>query len=208
MKTIILIILLSLPCNAIAGYVVVQLQQITPEYVVVQGAGTTENRRNPGAARVKPFGGVQLLYADYSGLYGTEATKRIELWETTGVASTDAEIFAACPGLRDDRAARIRAEGNTRLLAIANPYQPSERETWPVQMSEAEAWLKDNTAVTPMVDAIAAGRSIDKATLVSYIMENTNLFRQASGAILGQQQALLVRIYSITTVAELMALTC
>jgi hypothetical protein len=205
MTRIIVLILILLPSLANAGYTIVQLPQITPQYVVVDGANGPESRLNPGTARQKPLGGVRVLYADYSGLYDNDPTKRVELWEDTAGTATDAEIFAACPGLRDDRAARIRAEGNTRLLAIANPYQPSERETWPVQMSEAEAWLKDSTAPTPMIDAIATGRRIDKSILITYIMDNTNLFRQASGIILGQQQSLLVAIYSAATVDTLMA---
>jgi hypothetical protein len=205
MTRIIVLIVMLLPCNALAGYTIIQLPKITPQYVVVDGPNGTESRLNPGEARPKPAGGVRVLYADYSDLYGNDPTKRVELWEDTAGTATDAEIFDACPGLRDDRAARIRAEGNTRLLAIANPYQPSERETWPVQMSEAEAWLKDSNAATPMVNAIAAGRSIDKSLLITYIMENTNVFRQASGVILGQQQALLMTIYSATTVDALLA---
>jgi hypothetical protein len=205
MTTILAIILLLLPVLAEAGYTIVPLPKVTPQYIVVQGPHGPETVLNPGPARIKPTGGVQILFADYSGIYGDDTTKRVELWEATNGTATDGEIFAACPGLRDDRAVRIRAEGNARLLAIANPYQPSERETWPVQISEAEAWLKDTNAATPMIDAIVSGRGIDKSLLITYIMDNTNLFRQASGIILGQQQALLVQIYTAATVEALLA---
>jgi hypothetical protein len=207
MKIILLFILLLLPSLAWAGYVVVQIPKITPQYVVVQGPHITETVLNPGTERNPPLGAVRLIYSDVSGLYGDDPTKRVELWESTAGTASDAEIFAACTGLTAWKEAEIRAAGNAKLLAIATPYQPAERETWAIQISEAEKWLLDNTAATPMIDAIYLGRAIPKSILVSYIMENNSLFRQASGAILGQQQALLERARSATTINELLGVT-
>ena len=99
----------------------------------------------------------------------------------------------------------IRAEGNRRLNALARPYQLAERETWATQLSEAEAWTADNAAPTPMVDQIAAARGMDKATLVGLIIGNANLFRAESGRILGQQQALLDRLWAAQTIEEVEA---
>jgi hypothetical protein len=185
-------------------YQIVQIPQ-QQEFVQVQGPDGPVTRKNINPAVEYPAGLVQCLYSERSGLYGVDPGKRVELWESTLGTATDNEIFSACPGLRDFVALRIRALVNETLLAIATPYQPAERETWPIQVTEAERWLADATAETPMIDAICAGRNISKAVLIGYIMDNTTAFRAASGMILGQQQALLERIYSVTTVAELLA---
>jgi hypothetical protein len=58
-----------------------------------------------------------------------------------------------------------------------------------------------------MIEAICAGRGIGKAELIGYVMDNTDLFRAASGMILGMQQALLMRIYTAATVDELLAVS-
>lgn len=112
------------------------------------------------------------------------------------------------PTLEEARAAKeqaIRIEGNKRLLALAKPYQPAERETWATQLAEAEAWTADNAASTPMIDQIATARGIGKAELVEMILGNANLFRSESGRILGQQQALLTALYQAATVEEVEA---
>lgn len=96
--------------------------------------------------------------------------------------------------LKTTQEERIRIEGSKRLSDIASPYLPEERDTWPTQLAEATAWLANNTAPTPMVDALAAARGIPKADLITKIMGNADLFRTASGNILGQQQALLDQI--------------
>lgn len=110
------------------------------------------------------------------------------------------------PTLDEARAAKeqaIRTEGNRRLNTLARPYQPAERETWATQLAEAEAWTADNAAPTPMVDQIAAARGVGKATLVGLILGNANLFRAESGRILGQQQAILDRLWASQTVEEI-----
>lgn len=204
MKLLALTLLLALlPTVATAGYTIVRIPKVEPQYVVVSGPKGLVTRLNPGQWP-KPRGNGP-IYQDVSGLYGDDQAKRVQLWDDPSGTATDAEIFAACEGLRDWKAAQIRAEGNARLLKIAQPYQAAERETWAVQLGEAEKWLADQTAPTPMVDAIAAGRGIDKQLLISYIIANTNLFRAVSGAILGQQQALLTQVYEAPTVAALLA---
>jgi len=95
------------------------------------------------------------------------------------------------PQLIDRAKKRARGEGAKRLLALARPYRPEERETWADQQAEAKAYLADAAAETPLLDALAAGRGISKAELAVKIMENVSAFKSASGTILGKQQAAL-----------------
>jgi hypothetical protein len=104
------------------------------------------------------------------------------------------------------KSAEIRNEGALRLEWIASPYQAQERDTWASQLSEAEAFLIDNTASTPILSAIAEGREITKSELVILVIDNANLFRMASGAVLGEQQRLLAQVAAATTPAEVDAI--
>jgi hypothetical protein len=58
-----------------------------------------------------------------------------------------------------------------------------------------------------MISALAANRGITVADLVGKILGNVNLFRQASGQILGKQQALIDKGYGATTLEELLAVS-
>jgi len=85
----------------------------------------------------------------------------------------------------------IRDTGSAQLLALGNPYSAEERETWITQEAEARAWTANHNAVCPMITAMAATRGIPLATMVQKIIENANLFKGASGQILGAQQKAL-----------------
>lgn len=57
--------------------------------------------------------------------------------------------FAPKPLASYEVYAALTAEYERRMQAIAEDYPPSERESWPVQTSEAYALLADSTAQTP-----------------------------------------------------------
>lgn len=180
--------------------------QVTPKYITVNGATGPKTVLNAGPAVTLPSGILVYKPANYD-IYAADPAQRTILYETTGDGSASADIFASCPGLRDWKAGLIRAEGNRRLETVATPYMVNERFTWQDQKEEAIAFQADPMALTPMIDAIAANRGITKAALVGLIMGNADLFRTLAGTLLGQQQALLDRIYSVTDIAEFMAIT-
>lgn len=188
-------------------YTIIVLNQV-PKAKVVNGPQGKVVRKStpPSFARPSTFIGEKPVYYDHSDLSSDDFTRRVELWEDSAGIATDEQIWAACPRLRDAVAQQIRMEGAFRLDQLAQPYQPTERDTWPTQLKEAEAFLSDPQAPTPMLDAIAAGRGMDKSALVELVMGNANLFRAAAGAILGQQQALLDRAYNTQSVADLLSI--
>ena len=98
------------------------------------------------------------------------------------------------------RKARIAEEIRERyaqlMTDIVKPYAQAERETWFTQLKEADEWLADNTVPTPMLTAIATGRGITLADLVSKVKSNDALFRATVGYYLGQQQAELDVLYN------------
>lgn len=82
----------------------------------------------------------------------------------------------------------INAAYQQAITALTPTYPDDERLTFDKQEAEARAWLTDNTAPTPFVDALAAGRQMDKAELVSRIIAKADAFALASGSLTGQRQ--------------------
>lgn len=76
-----------------------------------------------------------------------------------------------------------------QAIATLTPTYPNdERLTFDKQEQEARTWLVDNSASTPFVDALAAGRQMDKAELVNRIIAKADAFALASGSLTGQRQ--------------------
>lgn len=78
-------------------------------------------------------------------------------------------------------------EDAVRNLTIDTP--DSEKQTWLKQESEAREWLKDNSAVTPLIDAICANRGVEKEYLVNKIIEKSDAYAVAIGRLTGTRQA-------------------
>lgn len=84
--------------------------------------------------------------------------------------------------------AALRAEYERRTAQIANPYPPSERESWPIQISEARELLADPAAITPWIDAAAFARGIDRSQLAARIVILDTAYRTIHGALTGARQ--------------------
>lgn len=92
--------------------------------------------------------------------------------------------------------AAIREHYSIAMQLVAAPYSAAERETWFSQIQEADAWLADPTAATPLITSLAQSRGISLSELVTKIKENDNIFRATIGSLLGQQQAELDALYN------------
>lgn len=90
--------------------------------------------------------------------------------------------------LKIEKLNEINAAYQQAIATLTPTYPDDERLTFDKQEQEARAWLADNSAPTPFVDAIAAGRQMDKAELVSRIIAKADAFALASGSLTGQRQ--------------------
>lgn len=113
--------------------------------------------------------------------------------------------------LKTTKLTEINTKSTEALSAITSLYTREEIDTWPVQEAEANAWTADNTATTPLLDAMVANRpGIDKPTLVSRILTNSGNYKAFSGAVIGKKQGYEDAVAALTadkTQAELDALT-
>lgn len=76
------------------------------------------------------------------------------------------------------------------IAAIKANYPASEVLSWPKQEDEARSYVADPGAVTPLLDALAEARGIDKAELARRVILKADSFAQYSGATIGKRQAL------------------
>lgn len=109
--------------------------------------------------------------------------------------------------LRAKAASAIDVEYGRATQAISAGYPAEERESWPVQTSEARALLADADAVTPWIDAAAHARSLTRLDLAQRIVALDNTYRAVHGRLSGLRQALQLQIAAAATPAAIRAVT-
>ena len=92
------------------------------------------------------------------------------------------------PELKVIKLNEINTSYQQAIATLTPTYPDDERLTFDKQEQEARSWLADNSTPTPFVDALAAGRQMDKAELVSRIIAKADAFALASGSLTGQRQ--------------------
>lgn len=102
----------------------------------------------------------------------------------TIVAISEPEL----PELKAIKLNEINATYQQAIATLTPTYPDDERLTFDKQEQEARAWLADNSTSTPFIEALAAGRQMDKAELVSRIIAKADAFALASGSLTGQRQ--------------------
>ena len=90
--------------------------------------------------------------------------------------------------LKAKKLSEINTAYQQAIATLTPTYPDDERLTFDKQEQEARAWLADNSTSTPFIDALAAGRQMDKAELVSRIIAKADAFAIASGLLTGQRQ--------------------
>lgn len=107
---------------------------------------------------------------------------------------------------RAEKLAQINIECDMRMSALVVSYPENEQKTFAKQEDEARAYMANPASATPMIDALALNRGIDKGVLVSRIIAKADLFAQYSGAVIGYRQKLEDEINAAQTVEALSAI--
>ena len=84
--------------------------------------------------------------------------------------------------------ADINATFEEEIAAVKEGYTEDEIKSWPQQVSEATAYQLDQTAQTPLLDAIVSQRGGTKDELVLRIATNAMQYAQVFGVALGKKQ--------------------
>lgn len=108
--------------------------------------------------------------------------------------------------IKDAKLAEINGKYNVATSALVSTYPSTELLTFDKQEAEARAWQADNSVSTPLIDALALGRGIDKAELVRRIIAKADAFAVATGYLTGQRQKYEDQLESATTAEEIAAI--
>lgn len=130
-----------------------------------------------------------------------------------GVTQEALELAAAThdpmPGLRQGKLAMINSAYEAEFAVLKAQYPDAERESWPIQLSEAESFASDPTALTPFLDALLVARGFGetKAELAAKVQEKNQAYSGMSATLTGKRHALERQIDTATTVEQLQAIT-
>lgn len=127
-----------------------------------------------------------------------------QMWQVRDY--TPEELAEQLESRRADKLNQINAGYQSELDAILSDYPSAETKTWDKQEAEARAWQADNSASTPLLDAVAAGRDMDKAELVQRVLAKADAWIALSGAATGKRQRLEDEISKAKTLEALDAI--
>lgn len=90
--------------------------------------------------------------------------------------------------LKTEKLKEINDAYDNVVSSLVSDYPSSEILTFDKQEQEALAWSSDENADTPLIDALAKGRGIDKEELVSRILKKSDVFSVTIGYLTGLRQ--------------------
>lgn len=129
------------------------------------------------AGNVVAFGPNDENYSPVIPLGGAVSVENVMPFPSPSerAAAKRAELVAACEG---------------DISTIRAGYSESEVLSWPKQEAEARALVVDVNAATPLLDALAEARGIDKSELAARVIAKADAFAAISGALIGKRQRL------------------
>ena len=151
-----------------------------------------------------------------NGLYHVpNAGKYAALWEDVYAYAAEhpdmvtEEQLPAEPTLEDLKSAKlaeINGSYTAAASALVSTYPATELLTFDKQEAEARAYSADPASETPLVDALAAGRAMDKSELVRRIIAKADAFAVAVGYYTGQRQHYEDQLSEAVTAADIAAI--
>lgn len=111
-----------------------------------------------------------------------------QTWEVRDY--TTEEAAEALDQAKSRKLLEINTAYQAEMDLILKDYPDAETRTWDKQEAEARSWQTDSAFETPLIDAIASARSMDKGELVARIIAKADAWISLSGAATGKRQAL------------------
>lgn len=106
-----------------------------------------------------------------------------------GVSGSDFERYAF-DFCKKNQLLNINRACQNELDQLTKSYPAGEVSTFDKQEAEAKTYIADSNAKTPLIDALAAARAIEKPELVNRIIAKSEVFSELSGSLIGKRQAL------------------
>ena len=167
----------------------------TKAYVIENGTYTVPH---PEDATVPAF-----IHAEFDALYAeVEAYAKAH----PDMVTEELPYEPTLDELKTAKLTEINAAYDDAVSALVSDYPSNELLTFDKQEAEARAWTADQSADTPLVDALALGRGMDKAELVSRILAKADAFAVATGYLTGLRQKYEDRLGLAQSAEEVVAI--
>lgn len=159
------------------------------------------NPNGEGPAGRLPAGSLTGYYAN-NAYYGAAMIDDFTgLDDFSPVEITTSDFNKAFPTDANTAPPLVSFQGTVRdfyaekLKSVVAPYVAEERETWFIQLKEAQDWTANNAVATPMLSAIATARSANVADMVSGVIAKNTVYTTTVGTILGEQQQIIESLW-------------
>jgi hypothetical protein len=119
--------------------------------------------------------------------YETKWVKGDDLVYREEIVSVTVDEVAKLGALKLVKQGEITQSAESVLRGLATEYPDMEMATWDQQYAEAQAYIADNLAETPLLAAIASQRDTTVAILADKIISNRATWVAVSGAIIGKR---------------------
>lgn len=145
----------------------------------------------------------------YSGKCPSDNHKwdsQVKKWVKLTKAETQEKLTALLTQQRENVLNELANKADELKSSLLAGYPQTEIDSFYRQEKEALAWQADNSIETPMLTQIAKIRGVPFGVLVQKVLEKSNQFAIAIGAIIGKRQAFEDRLLAVKTPEELTTL--
>ena len=153
------------------------------------GTGKVKGFYDTNTSPTVPYPSLEVSYDVYDGAVRQQNKGEI-VYVVSGRLEFRDTIYNTLDLAKRSKLNEINLKADEALSKVTSIYPTMEIVSWYKQEIEAVNYRRDPTYPTPMTDAIALYRGIDKEILVDRIIEKANLFAQISGATFGRRQGL------------------
>lgn len=101
---------------------------------------------------------------------------------------------------KQDAIKRVNDQAQAFMAQIQDQFPAFERDTWPTQKLEAEAWELDNNASTPFINDFAAERGIDRVDFIQRTLVKVKSYNKLAAKAGGTRQRLKDQINASTDI--------
>lgn len=170
------------------------------------GTGKVKGFYDTNISQTVPYPSLEVSYDVYDSAIRHQNNGKI-IYVVSGRLEFRDTIYNTLDLAKRSKLNEINLKADEALSKVTSIYPTMEIVSWYKQEIEAMQYRKDPTYPTPMTDAIALYRGIDKEILVDRIIEKANLFAQISGATFGRRQGLEDTLQKAKTVDDVKAIT-
>ena len=101
------------------------------------------------------------------------------------------------------RLAEIDENCEEAMKTVVSSYPDSEKQTFPQQSAEAQAYLDDPTASVPLLLSLAMSRGMTLDEMARRVLNKHKIYSALSGKILGQRKTLQNRVKACSSLEEI-----